>query len=89
MMKFGRRPGFPSRGLFKPVPAGRAAANVAEDILEFLGDGKLHEPREIANAADLSEKDAEKVLDFLMQSGLVKKGVQITKLGSNFLELPV
>jgi len=89
MMKFGRRPGFPSRGMFEPVPAGRAAADVTEDILEFLGDGELHEPREIANAVDLSEKEIEKVLDFLVQSGLVKKGVQITKLGSNFLELPV
>ena len=89
MMKFGRRPGFPSRGMFEPVPAGRAAADVTEDILEFLGDGELHEPREIANAVDLSEGDAGKVLDFLARSGLVKKGVQITKLGSNFLELPV
>ena len=89
MMKFGRRPGFPSREMFGHMPAGRAAAGVAEDILEFLGDGELHEPREIANAVDLSEKEIEKVLDFLVQSGLVKKGVQITKLGSNFLELPV
>jgi len=89
MMKFGRRPGFPSRGMFGPVPAGRAAAGVAEDILEFLGNGELHEPREIANAVDLSEKEVEKALDFLVQSGLVKKGVKITKLGSDFLELPV
>jgi len=89
MMKFGRRLGFPSRGMFGPMPAGRAAADVAEDILEFLGDGELHEPREISNAVDLSEKDAEKILDFLMQSGLVKKGVRITKSGSIFLELPV
>jgi len=89
MMKFGRRPGFPSRGMFGPVPAGRAAAGVAEDILEFLGNGELHEPREIANAVDLSEKEVEKALDFLVQSGLVKKGVQITELGSDFLELPV
>jgi predicted transcriptional regulator len=89
MMKFGRKPGFPSRGMFRPVPSGRAAANVAEDILEFLRDGELHEPREIANAVNLSEEDTKKVLDFLIQSGLVTKGVRITELGYDFLELPI
>jgi len=89
MMKFGRRPGFPSREMFGPMPAGRAAADVTEDIMELLGDGELHDPREIANAVGLSEEEVEKALDFLVQSGLVKKGVQITKLGSNFLKLPV
>jgi len=57
--------------------------------MELLGDGELHDPREIANAVGLSEEEVEKALYFLVQSGLVKKGVQITKLGSNFLELPV
>jgi len=89
MMKFGRRLGFPSRGVFGHMPAGRAAADVAEDILEFLGDGELHDPREISNAVDLSEEEVEKVLDFLVQSGLIKRGVKITKSGSIFLELPV
>jgi len=89
MIKFGRRPGFPSRGMFERIPTRRAAADVAEGILKFLGDGELHDPRQVAKMVGLPERDTEKVLDFLMQGGLVEKGVRITKSGSNFLKLPV
>ncbi len=89
MMKFGRRPGFPSRGMFEHIPARRAAADVAEGILKFLGDGELHDPRQVAKMVGLPERDTEKALDFLMQGGLVEKGVRITKSGSSFLKLPV
>jgi DNA-binding IclR family transcriptional regulator len=75
--------------MLKRTPAGRTAVDVAEDILEFLGDGKLHELKEIANAAGLSKKDVKKILDLLTQIGLAKKGVRITNFGSNFLKLLV
>jgi len=37
----------------------------------------------------LPEDKGEKILDFLAQTGFVRKGVQITRLGSNFITLPV
>jgi DNA-binding IclR family transcriptional regulator len=89
MKKFGRKPGFPSKGMFKQAPAKRSAANVADEILEFLGDSEVHDLKELANAVGLPKEEAEKVLDFLIQTGLVKKGARITNLGSNFLKLPV
>ena len=89
MKKFGEKLGLPSREISGHMPAGRTAVDVAEDILEFLGDGKPHELEEIANAADLLEEDVKKILDLLMQIGLAKKGVRITNFGFNFLKLPV
>jgi len=89
MMKFGRRPGFPSKGMFGRTPARRTPAGVAEDILKFLGDGKLHDLREVAKRVGLPERDTEKVLNFLMLGGLVEKGVRITDSGSDFLKLPI
>ena len=89
MMKFGRKSGFPGSTTFGRIPARRALAGVAEEIMEFLGDGKLHDLREVAKMIALSERDTEKILDFLMQGSLIKKGVRITKSGCDFLKLPV
>lgn len=89
MKKFGRKPGFPSRGMSKQTPAKWSVPDIADEILEFLGDGKTHDPKELANAVGLPEEEVEKVLDFLMQTGLVKKGIRITNPGSNFLKLPI
>jgi len=89
MIKFGRMPGFPSRGSFETIPAKRTPANVAEGILKFLSDGKLHDSSEVAKMVGLPERDAEKILNFLIQGGLAEKGVQITKSGCYFLTLPV
>jgi len=74
--------------MFERIPARRAPVDVAEDILKFLGDGELHDLREVAKMVGLPERDTEKVLNFLMQGGFVEKGVRITKSGSNFLKLP-
>jgi predicted transcriptional regulator len=89
MIKFGRRPGFPSKGTFEQITPGRTPANVAEDILRFLSDDRLHDSSEVAEIVGLPERDAEKILSFLMQGGLVEKGVRITKSGRIFLTLPV
>jgi hypothetical protein len=89
MMKFGRRSGFPGSGTFGRIPARRALAGVAEEIMEFLGDGKLHDLREVAKMIALSERDTEKILNFLMQGSLIEKGVRITKSGHDFLKLPI
>jgi predicted transcriptional regulator len=89
MRKFEGKLGLPGREISGHMPAGRTAVDVAEDILEFLGDGKLHELKEIANAAGLSKKDVKKILDFFTQVGLVERGMRITDFGFNFLKLPV
>ena len=69
--------------------ARRTAADVADEILEFLENGRLRDVEEVADAVDLSEKNVEKILDFLARTGLIRKGVRITYLGSNFTTLPV
>lgn len=89
MMKFGRRSGFPGSGTFGRIPARRALSGVAEEIMDFLGDGKLHDLREVAKMVALTERDTEKILNFLTQGSLVEKGVRITKCGYDFLKLPV
>ena len=89
MIKFGRRPGFPSRSTFEPISPRRTPSDVAEDILRFLSDGRMHDPIEVAAIVGLPDRDAEKILNFLMQGGLVEKGVRITQSGCVFLTLPV
>ena len=70
----------------KRALARRTAAEVAADeILEFLGTGRLRDVEEVADAVDLPEDKVEKILDFLARTGFVRKGVQITRLGSNFI----
>jgi len=89
MMKFGRKQGWPGRVMRKRVPARRTAADVADEILEFLETGRLRDVEEVADAVDLPEDKVEKILNFLTRTGLIRKGVQITHLGSNFAGLPV
>jgi hypothetical protein len=89
MIKFGRRPGFPSRSTFKPISLRRTPSDVAEDILRFLSDGRMHDPIEVAAIVGLPDRDVEKIFNFLMQGGLVEKGVRITQSGCVFLTLPV
>ena len=88
MVKFGRKPGWPSRAMRKRVPAERMTAGIADEILEFLKTGRPRDVKEAADAVDLPEDKVQKVLDFLTQIGLIRKSVQITDLGSNFLMLP-
>ena len=91
-MELGRKPGWPSRVMRKRALARRTTADVAgvaDEILEFLGTGKLRDVEEVADAVDLPEDKVEKILDFLAQTGFIRKGVQITRLGSNFITLPV
>ncbi len=92
MMRSGRRPGWPGRVMRKRALARRTAAEVAgfaDEILEFLGTGRLRDVKEVAEAVDLPDDKVEKILDFLAQTDFVRKGVQITRLGSNFIRLPV
>ena len=89
MIKFGRRPGFPSRSTFEPISPRRTPSDVAEDILRVLSDDRMHDLIEVAEIVGLPKHDTEKVLNFLMIGGLVEKGVRITGSGSNLLKLPV
>jgi len=73
----------------KRVPSRRTAADVADEILEFLETGRLRDVKEIADAVDLPENQVEKILNYLARTGFIRKGVQITHLGSNFIRLPV
>jgi predicted transcriptional regulator len=70
------------------MPAKRAAADMVDEILEFLRPGKLRDPEEVAKAVDLPEAGVKRILDILMQINLVEKGVRITSLGRDFLKLP-
>ncbi|MBA7596821.1 hypothetical protein ES703_03811 [subsurface metagenome] len=91
-MELGRRPGWPGRVMRKRALARRTAADVAgvaDEILEFLGTGRLRDVEEVADAVDLPEDKVEKILNFLTRTGFIRKGVQITRLGSNFITLPV
>lgn len=88
-MELGRRPGWPGRVMRKRALARCTAAGVADEILEFLGTGRLRDVKEVAEAVDLPEDKVEKILDFLARTGFIRKGVQITRLGSNFITLPV
>ena len=88
-MKFGRKPGWPDRVMRKRAPARRTAADVVDEILEFLKTGRLRDIKEVADAVDLPEDKVEKVLDFLTRTGFIRKSVEITDLGSNFIRLPV
>ena len=85
MVRFGRKQGWPGRVMRKRALAGHKA----EEILEFLGDGELRNLKEVADAVDLPEGEVEKILDILTRTGFIRKGVQITDLGSNFLKSPV
>jgi len=89
MTKFGRKQCWPSRVMRKRAPARRTAADVADEILEFLKTDRLRDIKEVADAVDLPEDKVEKVLDFLTRTGFIRKSVQITHLGSNFVGLPV
>lgn len=84
-MRFGRKQGWPGRVMRKRA----LARHEAEEILEFLGDGELRNLKEVADAVDLPEGEVEKILDILTRTGFIRKGVQITDLGSNFLKSPV
>ncbi len=91
-MELGRKPGWPGRVMRRRALARRTAAEVAgvaDEILEFLGTGRLRDVKEITEAVDLPEDKVKKILDFLAQTGFIRKGVQITRLGSNFIRLPV
>ena len=90
-MKFGKKPGWPSRMMRKRAPARRTAADVADEILEFLKTGKPRNVKEVADVVDLHDDKLKEIMDFLTQTGLIIKSesVQITDLGSNFLMLPV
>jgi len=89
MMRSGRRPGWPSRVMGKRVPGRHTAADVADEILEFLETGRLRDVKEVADAVDLPEDQVEKILNYLTRTGFIRKGVQITHLGLNFIRLPV
>ena len=56
--------------------------SLPDQVIELLGDGKPHSLVEISRAAKLSERQAEKVLDFLDKYGFAnlrrrEKAVQI------------
>lgn len=85
----GRKTDWPGRVMRRRARARRAAADVADKILEFLETGRLRDVEEVADAVDLPEDKVEKILDFLARTGFIRKGVQITRLGSNFITLPV
>ena len=70
------------------MPARRTAAELVDEILEFLRTGKMCD-LEVAKAVNLSEAEVERILDALMKVNLVEKGVRITNLGRDFLKLPV
>jgi len=89
MMSSGRKQGWPGRVMCKRAPARRTAADVIDEILEFLETGRLRDVEEVADAVDLPEHKAEKILNFLTRTGFIKKSVEITDLGSNFIRLPV
>jgi len=73
----------------KRAPDSRTAADVADEILEFLNNGRLRDVEDVADVVDLPADKVEKILDILTRTGFIRKGVQITDLGSNFIELPV
>ena len=73
----------------KRVPSRRTAADVADEILEFLETGRLRDVKEVAEAVDLPAEQLAKILIYLARTGFIRKGVQITHLGSNFIRLPV
>ena len=89
MMKSGRKPDWPSRVMRKRALARRTAADVADEILEFLETGRLRDVKKVADAVDLPEDKVERILNFLARTGFIRKGVQITHLGLNFIRLPV
>lgn len=73
MMKSGRRPGWPSRVMGKRVPGRRTAVDVADEILEFLETGRMRDVKEVADAVDLPEDQVEKILNYLAQTGFIRK----------------
>jgi len=88
-VKFGKESGWSSRMTRKQAPTRRTGADVADKILELLKTGKPRNVKEVAEAVDLHDDKLDEVLDFLTQTGLIIKRVQITDSGSNFLTLPV
>lgn len=80
---------WPSRVMRRRARARRTAADVADEILEFLEMGRLRDVEEVADAVGLPEEKVEKILNFLARTGVIRKGVRITRLGSNFITLPV
>lgn len=87
MSTFGRKPGFPSRGMIEP-PERELAEVVAEKILEFLGTGKSCKLGEIAVAVELPEDRVKNILDFLAGANLVEKSFRITRFGLQLLRMP-
>jgi predicted transcriptional regulator len=87
MNTFGRKPGFPSRGMIEP-PERESAEVVAEKILEFLGTGKSCKLEEIARAVELPEDRIKNILDFLAGANLVEKRFRITSFGLKLLKMP-
>lgn len=69
-------------------PAERTLGEAADEILEFLGNGRVRDLEEIAGTTKLPVKDVERVLAFLTTTDLVKKGFRITPFGIEFLKLP-
>ena len=69
------KPGWPSRVMRKRALARRTAADVADEILEFLETGRLRDVKEVTDAVDLPEDKVEKILDYLTRTGFIRKGV--------------
>jgi len=85
----GRKMDWPRSVMRRRARARRTAADVADEILEFLETGRLRDVEEVADAVGLPEEKVEKILNFLARTGFIRKGVRITRLGSNFITLPV
>ena len=87
MDTFGRKLGFPSRGMIEP-PERVSAEVVAEKILESLEAGKSCKLGEIARAVELPEDRVKNILDFLAEANLVEKRFRITRFGLRLLKMP-
>ena len=57
----------------KRVPGRRTAADVADELLEFLETGRLRDVKEVADAVDLPEDQVEKILNYLARTGFIRK----------------
>ena len=57
----------------KRAPGRRTATDVADEILEFLETGRMRDVKEVADAVDLPDDQVEKILNYLAQTGFIRK----------------
>ncbi len=67
----------------------QTAGLLVRRVLEVLKTGELLDAKALAKRLDIPEKEADEILKCLIETGIVKRYMGITKFGLDILKLPL